>query len=131
VAAEEVARLRGVYDAFDRGDVDAMVELLAHDVEWCAPDSLPWGGTRHGHDGVRAFRDLLDEHVDSGWGDPDEFLEAGDRIVVTGRFSGSARDSGRAFETPFVHVWTLSDGVPSRVAMHVDTAAVLQALNGG
>ena len=131
MGAEEVVRLRSVYDAFDRGDVEAMVELLAHDVEWHAPDSLPWGGTRHGHDGVRVFRDLLDEHVDAGWGDPDEFLEADDRIVVLGRFSGRARGSGRAFETPFVHVWTLSDGVPSRVTMHIDTAAVLRTLDGG
>jgi uncharacterized protein len=128
VAAEDVQRLRAIYDAFDRGDVDAWVGLLAHNIEWSVPETLPWGGTRHGHDGARVFRELLDEHVEGGWGTPEEFLDAGDRIVVLGRFSGRARATGREFETQFAHVWALSDGVPVRLDNYSDTAALLEAL---
>jgi len=128
VAAEDVQRLREVYEAFDRGDADAFVGLLAHDIEWRVPEVLPWGGARHGHDGVRTYLDLLREHVSGGWGTPEEFLDVGDRVVVLGRFTGTARASGREFETPFVHVWTSSDGVPTRLVHFVDTAVVLEAL---
>jgi hypothetical protein len=128
VAAEEVQRLREVYDAFDRGDTDAFVELLAHDIEWRVPEVLPWGGVRHGHDGIRTYLEQLREHVDGGWGTPEEFLDVGDRVVVLGRFTGTARATGRHFETPFVHVWTSTDGVPTRLVHFVDTAVVLQAL---
>ena len=128
MTAEDVHRLGEVYDAFDGDDADAFVGLLAHDIEWRVPDVLPWGGTRHGHDGVRTYLDLLREHVDGGWGTPEEFLDVGDRVVVLGRFTGTARASGRHFETPFVHVWAFSDGVPTRLVHFVDTAVVLDAL---
>ena len=52
---QEVESLRRIYNAFSRWDVDELVGDVAHDIEWSLPDTLPWGGTRHGHDGVRAF----------------------------------------------------------------------------
>jgi ketosteroid isomerase-like protein len=130
VAGEDVQRLRAIYDAFDRGDVDGWVGLLAHDIEWSVPETLPWGGTRHGHEGVRVFRELLDEHVEGGWGTPEEFLETDDRIVVLGRFNGRARATGREFEMAFAHVWAFSDGVPVRYHNYSDTATALAALRG-
>jgi ketosteroid isomerase-like protein len=128
VSTEDVQRLREVYDAFDRDDAETFVGLLAHDIEWRVPEVLPWGGARHGHDGVHTYLDLLREHVSGGWGTPEEFLDAGDRVVVLGRFAGTARATGRDFETTFVHVWTTSDGVPTRLVHFVDTAVVLRAL---
>jgi ketosteroid isomerase-like protein len=43
-----VAVIRGFYEAVD---VPAMLEFLDPQVEWRAPESLPWGGTFRGHDG--------------------------------------------------------------------------------
>ena len=128
VSAEDVQRLREVYDAFDREDVDVFVGLLAHDIEWRVPEVLPWGGRRHGPDGVRTCLDLLREHVAGGWGTPEEFLDVGGRVVVLGRFAGTARATGRDFETPSVDVWTCRDGVPTGLVHFVDTAIVLEAV---
>ena len=128
MSAEDVQRLREVYDAFDRGDADTFVGLLAHDIEWRVPEVLPWGGRRHGPDGVRTCLDLLREHVAGGWGTPEEFLDAGVRVIVLGRFTGTARATGRDFETQSVDVWACSDGVPTRLVHFVDTAVVLEAL---
>ena len=128
MSAEDVQRLREVYDAFDRDDADTFVGLLAHNIEWRVPEVLPWGGARHGHDGVRTSLDLLREHVAGGWGTPEEFLDAGDSVIVVGRFTGTARATGRDFETQSVDVWACSDGVPTRLVHFVDTAVVLEAL---
>ena len=128
MSAEDVQRLREVYDAFDRDDADVLVGLLAHDIEWRVPEVLPWGGTRHGPDGVRTCLDLLREHVAGGWGTPEEFLDVGGRVVVLGRFAGMARATGRDFETPSVDVWTCRDGVPTGLVHFVDTAIVLEAV---
>jgi uncharacterized protein len=130
VSEHEVRALRGAYDAFDRGDEAAFLGALAHDIEWRVPDVLPWGGTRHGHDGVRSFFAILGEHVEGGWGTPEEFLDIGERIVVLGRFSGSARATGVEFETRFAHVWTIRDGFASGFDNYLDTATVLAALGG-
>jgi uncharacterized protein len=128
---EEMARLRGVYDALDRGDREGMVAALAHDVEWRIPDVLPWGGTRHGHDGVLTFLEALDAHVDGGWATPEDFFDAGDRLLVTGRFRGTARATGRKFDVPVAHVWACDDGVPVRFESYLDTATLLRALGPG
>jgi ketosteroid isomerase-like protein len=127
---EDIARLRRIFDAFDRDDFDDLVADVAHDMRFRAPENLPWGGSRHGHDGIRTMLEELREHVDGGWGDPDDILDAGDRIVVTGRLRGSARATGAEFETPFVQVWTLDDGVPVACDVYLDTATVLEALAG-
>ncbi len=127
---EDIQSLRRIYDAFSRWDVEELVKDLAHDIELNLPDSLPWGGTRHGHDGVRAFATIFQDHLEGPWADPDDFLEAEDRMVVVGRMRASARESGQGFEVPFVHVWTLSDGIASRCRAYFDSAPISAALAG-
>jgi uncharacterized protein len=111
--------------------VDELVGDLAHDIEWNLPDPLPWGGTHHGHDGVQAFASISQDHVEGRWADPDDFLDAGDRIVVLGRLRGRARASGQEFEVEFAHVWTMTDGVASRLRAYFDTAPIMVALGRG
>ena len=130
MASEDLSAVRDAYDAFDRHDVDGLLALLSHNVEWHAPEILPWGGTRHGRDGVATYFDLLDDHVEDGWGDPDEYLDAGERVIVLGRLRGRARATGREFEARFVHVWDFQDGVAVTFDSIVDSAAVLSALGG-
>jgi ketosteroid isomerase-like protein len=130
VASEDLPLVREAYDAFDRQDVDGLLGVLAHNVAWHAPETLPWGGTRHGRDGVATYFELLNEHVEDGWGDPDEFLDAGERVIVLGRLRGRARATGAEFEARFVHVWDFQDGMAVTFDSIVDSAAVLAALGG-
>ena len=50
-----IAVVRGFNDALARGDVAGMVDFLDPQVEWRAPESVPWGGTFRGRDGFREF----------------------------------------------------------------------------
>jgi uncharacterized protein len=128
VSEHDVKSLRRLYSALSRWDIEELLSDVAHDIEWSAPDTVPWGGTRHGHDGVRSFARIFQDHVEGPWADPDDFLDAGDRLVVQGRIRGRARATGREFEVPFVHVWTLTDGVASRVRIYYDSAPIMVAL---
>ena len=131
MSEHDVESLRRIYQAVSRWDVEELVSDLAHDIEWSLPDTLPWGGTRHGHEGVRAFASVSQDHIDGRWADPDDFLDAGDRLVVLGRMRGRARASGRDYEVEFVHVWTMTDGVASRLRAYFDTAPIMAALGDG
>ena len=71
MSQQDVESLRRIYDAFSRWDVEELVADLAHDIEWSLPDALPWGGTRHGHDGVLSFASVSQDHVEGRWADPD------------------------------------------------------------
>lgn len=64
---QDVESLRRIYDAFSRWDVEELVGDLAHDIEWSLPDTLPWGGMHHGHDGVLAFASVSQDHVEGRW----------------------------------------------------------------
>jgi uncharacterized protein len=128
MSEQEVESLRRIYEAFSRWDVEELVEDMAHDIEWSLPDSLPWGGTRHGHDGVRAFAEISQDLVEGRWADADDFLDAGDRIVVLGRLRGRAKATGQEFEVGFAHVWTMTDGMASRLRAYFDTAPIMATL---
>jgi uncharacterized protein len=125
---DDVRSLRRIYDAMSREDVEAFVGDVAHDIEWNLPEAVPWGGTRHGQDGMRALAEIYQQHVEGTWADPDDFLDAGDRVVVLGRMRGCARSSGAEFEVEFAHVWALTDGVPSWFRGYFDTEPILAAL---
>jgi ketosteroid isomerase-like protein len=130
MAEEDVQALRRIYNAFSRWDIDELWRDVSHDFEMNLPETLPFGGTRHGYDGVQAFANVHQDYVQGPWADPDDFLDAGDRVVVLGRTRGRAARTGREFEMSFAHVWTLSDGVASRCRVYVDSAPFLAALEG-
>ena len=124
----EVEALRRIYDALSRWDVDEFTAAVTHDFKMILPETVPWGGTRHGRDGLEAYATIFQDHVEGLWADPDDFLEAGELIVVLGRLRGRARATGEEYEVDFAHVWTLSDGVPSRCHSYFDTAPIMAVL---
>jgi uncharacterized protein len=125
----EIEALRRIYDALSRWDVDEFAGDVTHDFEMILPETVPWGGTRHGRDGVEAYATIFRDHVEGLWADPDDFIEAGDLVVVLGRLRGRARATGEEYEVDFAHVWTLSDGMPSRCRSYFDTAPIMAALS--
>jgi uncharacterized protein len=130
VSDYDVQALRRIYTAINRDDLDELAADVAHDIEWSLPDPVPWGGIHHGPDGIRAFATVFRDHIDGTWADPDDFLEAQDRVVVLGRLRGRARKTGQEFEVEFAHVWTLTDGVASHLRAYYDTAPITAALEG-
>ena len=128
MADQPTDALKDIYAAIQRHDTERLSEALAHDIEWTLPETVPWGGTHHGHLGVTAVVEIFEEHADGLWADPDEFIDGGDVIVVLGRVMGTGRTTGEEFEVPFAHVWRLSDGVPARFRGYYDTAPITAAL---
>jgi uncharacterized protein len=125
---DEIQAVRRIYDALSQWNVDELAKDVTHDFELILPETVPWGGTLHGTDGVKAFATVFRDHVEGQWADPDDFVDGGDLIVVLGRLRGRARATGEEFEEHFAHVWTLSDGMPSRCRSYFDTAPIMAAL---
>jgi ketosteroid isomerase-like protein len=116
--------------AIERRDMSTAMALLHADVEWVAPRSLPYGGAFHGprEVGEGYFRGFL-EHVDDDFElIVDELIDAGDRVVGRLRLRGHGRLSGQPFDVPALDVLAVRDGKVSRLEYHIDTAAILRAL---
>jgi hypothetical protein len=129
VSHATLAVVQQFYDVLDRGDVPAILDALDPEVQWQAPESVPWGGIFHGHAGFQEFLGkLLDQPVE--WGrEIREMLDTGsDKVVALLAFTGRPRNGQPEFEVPEVHVWTVRDGKVSGLEAYFDTAIVLRAL---
>ena len=122
---------RRSYEAFARGDLDGVVADMHPEIEWHQAQGLPHGGLYRGLDAVRAhvFDPLAAEWWDEFAADPDAFLDAGDEVVVLGRYRGRARHTGKVLDVPYVHVWSYRDGRAWRFRQFLDTAGWNDALS--
>jgi uncharacterized protein len=122
--------VRRSYDAFAQGDLDAVVADMHDDIEWQQAQGLPHGGTYRGLAEVR--RNVFDPLDRDWWSEfsavPDEFLDAGDEVVVLGRYRGVAQGTGKQLDVPFVHVWSLRDEKAWRFRQFLDTHGWVVAL---
>jgi ketosteroid isomerase-like protein len=122
--------VRRSYAAFERDDMDAVVADMHEEIEWHQAQGLPHGGTYHGLDEVR--RAIFDPLDDAWWddfrADPSEFIDAGEQVVVLGRYTARAKRTGRPLDVPFAHVWTFRSGKAIRFRQFVDTAGWIEAL---
>jgi len=121
--------VRGVYDAFAKGDVPAVLGFLDTGVAWTEAEGYPYGGTYNGPDAVLAGVFMrLGSEWDGFSAIPEEFIDAGNTIVVLGQYSGKYKATGKSFKADFAHVWKISEGKAVRFVQYVDTLLVQRAL---
>src|SRR5271157_1512530 len=88
-------------DAFNRRDVEALVELSTPDVERFPPmfGALD-GGSFRGREGI----EMSLEDVRKAWDEfcilSEEFRDLGDRVLMLGRVTGRGRESGVEVNSP-------------------------------
>jgi ketosteroid isomerase-like protein len=126
MAAENVEAVKGAYDAFGRGDLEALSELFADDAVWVTSDELPLGGTTSGREAIIGNFAQIPNYWSAFAVKPEEFLDAGDYVVVRGTQSGTGE--GGSFEAPFAHLLKVSDGKLTRGEFYADSAKALAAL---
>ena len=109
-----VELVRGVYDAFARGDVDAVFAAMRPDIEWDESEGMPYGGVYHGREEIvtNVFGPILAD-VEGFTADPDEILALDHaRVIARGRHGGAGAVG--PVDARFVHVWTVTHGKASR-----------------
>ena len=123
VQAVEV--VQSAYAAFGRGEVSAILSLIADDVEWkfFGSRGLPYTGTFRTKDEIAKWFASIPEVDDILVFEPREFIPAGDKVTVLGWERTQARPSGKVFETEWVHVFTVRDGRVARFWGIYDTEA--------
>jgi len=129
VTQEVIARSRDSYRMFREND-PAFIDQLDPEIEWHVPDTLPRGGDLHGITEVLEFLTEMSELFEQAYPDPEEFLPAGDKLIVLGTWRARARSTGVRVEVPFAHVSQWRDGRVVYFRNYIDAAKSLQALEG-
>jgi len=113
------------YQLFQRGDIPNLLERYHDDALWIEPDveSIPFAGRHNGKAEIARFFQQLDECAQALRFEPKEFIAEGDKVVVTGEATWLAKNTGRSYDSPWVHVFTIRDGKVARFQSYQDTAA--------
>lgn len=117
MSQERVETIEQAYAAFGRGDIPAVMAMLADDVEWSVPDAVPHGREARGHDEVGAFFAGIAELWSDFGIDVVDVVDGGDRVIGLGRAYGKL--GGQESGYGFVHVFTFADGVVTRFDEYV------------
>jgi ketosteroid isomerase-like protein len=123
MATDNVELLRTTYEAFGRGDIPAVLDAFAEDIEWSVPEVLPHGGRARGRDEVAGFFERLASMWDGFGLDIDALFGSGDHVCAMGRARGTL--DGVQTGYGFMHVWTVTEGVCRRFDEFVDPAPEL------
>jgi uncharacterized protein len=128
VFQEDVDILRRAYQAFNEGGVEAILEHLAPEFHVRDRESSPDRETRHGKRGIKQLFDSYMEAFDALRLDPEEFIEAGDQIVVSLHQRVRGKGSGAEVVGRIAHVWTMSEGEALRLRIFGNKERALEAL---
>jgi ketosteroid isomerase-like protein len=98
-------------------------------MEWIVLDDFPDPGPFRGIEGTRAFWDMWKDTFDDFRAELEEYVDAGESVIVVTRMVGRGKDSGAAVDTPsFPMVWTVRNGSVARMQMFANKDDALAAI---
>jgi ketosteroid isomerase-like protein len=131
MSEEKVELVRAAWEAWERRDMEALFALYDPAIVWDQShyrEALDFGGVHHGHDGVRQFFRRWLAPFEDFYAHAEEFIDAGDAVVVRGRQGGRGKASGAEVEMPtYWQVYRLRDARIARIEVYGDRDEALNA----
>ena len=125
---KNIQTVKDFFAAIGRGDREALLALVAEDIEWIIPgEDWPLAGTHRGRAGVAAAFQKASEEVPFSYPEPPEYVAQGDRVLVIGFAKGKIKATNKAFEDHFVFAITVRDGKLANIREYIDTQALARA----
>jgi len=132
MSAENVGIVRGLYQAFSKGDVPAVLGAFDKDIVWNEADNFVYAD-RNPYVGPQAVLEGVFLRLVSEWHNftviPDDILDAGDQVVTFGTYSATYKKTGRSVKAQMVHVWTIAAGKVIKFQQYTDTKQFADAVS--
>ncbi len=123
---DNVSFLKGLYDAFGRGDIPNVLGAMSPEIMWHEAESNPYMPSGKAWIGPDAVLNELFMKLGSEWDGfavhPKAFHDAGNSVIVEIRYSGTYKATGKSMDAQGCHVWDMKDGKLTRFQQYVDTA---------
>lgn len=128
-----VDKIRQIYGAFGEGDIPAVLGAMDPSIEWREAEGNPYEPSGNAWVGPDAITENLFMKLGAEWDaftvHPKEFHDAGDTVVVEGRYTGTHNASGRSLDAQFCHVFKVKDDKVSSFQQFVDTAQMQDVMD--
>lgn len=122
---DNIETIQELYRAFREKDDEAFLSVCANDLEWIQNDGFPGGATYRG--ATEVIEGVFKANTNN-WKDfayrIDSFLDAGSSVIVTGRYTGKHRTSGKSMNAAAAHLYDLREGKVCRFQMFADTKTI-------
>lgn len=127
MSQQNVDLVRAAYDAFGRGDIPAVLATMDDDVRFVLAEHSPYErGTPYL--GKADVAGNIFARLGAEWDGftivTEKIHDAGDVVVMEGRYRGTYRSTGRQSNLQVVHIWTIRDGKLVGLQQYADTAAM-------
>ena len=110
MSRENIEVVRGLYEAFNRRDLPAMLAIADPEIELRTTVEV-----HHGHAGVTEWIDRTRDAWEAFTIEPVEIDAEGDEVIVAVRERARGRATGIELDERFGHVWTIRDGKATRL----------------
>jgi ketosteroid isomerase-like protein len=131
MSKENVDLALSVYEAFAKGDINAVLDLLDPKVEWNEAENFIYADGSP-YIGPTAVLEGVFKRIGSEWegfsSSLNEVLDAGETIVVRGYYSGTYSKNGRQVRAQFAHLLTFRNGKIVKFQQYTDTAQFAQVV---
>lgn len=108
-AQDDAAVIRAGYEAFDKGDIPAVMAVFAQDIGWHVPGRGPLSGDYRGSEEVLGFFGKLQELSGGSFRlELHDMLASDDHVVVL--VTEIAQRGDKSLSQSVAHVWHLRDG---------------------
>jgi len=127
-----VGLIQSTYAAFARGDGPAALANMDSTIVWNEAEGFPYAD-RNPYVGPAAIGEGVFFRLATEWDQfqaiPAEFLDAGDSVVVLGRYKATYKATGVPLDAQFAHVWRLREGKVISFQQYTDTAQAARAVH--
>lgn len=131
MSQENMGAIRGMYESFSKGDVTSVLGQMHQNIEWREAENFIYAD-RNPYHGPQAVLEGVFMRLASEWADfrvmPEEWLDAGNHIVVLGTYSGRHQETGREVRAQFAHIWGVTHGRVVRFQQYTDTMQFAEAI---
>lgn len=128
MSRENVEIVRSGYESWAQGDLSGMLDLIDDGVVTRRVAPAPDPGTWHGKDGLlESISDWIAEFDDFSM-EAEEYIDAGDAVVVRTRHRGRGTGSGVPVDATFWFVYGFDGGKITSFDTYVDGEQALEAV---
>lgn len=126
---QNIELVKQAYDAFSRADMPSLLNTLAENIRWTAPEieGAPYSSNFEGRAATAEFFAKLDEAETFNRFEPLEFIAQGDKVVVLGTTEATVKSTNRSYQSDWAHVFTVRDGKVAEFQEYYDSAAITNA----
>ena len=127
MSQQNVESVRRGFAAINRGDTDAVLADMDDGIEWYPTDDFADIGPFRGHGGIRELMNLVLNAVDDYSLEPEELIDAGEKVVAPVHQTARGKGSGVPVDVRYILVFTLREGKAVHVDSYYDRRRALQA----